>query len=51
MYGDQVKTIAMTGKLTDGLKDHLIRLKVDKILGKPFLISALKEVIFDLIKE
>ncbi|MCO4783288.1 MAG: response regulator [Candidatus Cloacimonetes bacterium] len=47
-FGDKVKTIAVTGKLTDGLLDELSLLKVDKTMAKPFLVSTLKDEIYKL---
>jgi signal transduction histidine kinase len=45
-YAGKIKTIAVTGKLTDDLLEKLSLLKVDKVMAKPFLISALKTEIF-----
>ncbi|PCJ18211.1 MAG: hypothetical protein COB02_11525 [Candidatus Cloacimonadota bacterium] len=50
-YAGKVKTIAMTGKLVDDLSEELSDLKVENILSKPFLVSDLKDIIFNMFRE
>lgn len=47
-YSNKIKTIAVTGKLTDSLVEELTVLEVDKIMAKPFLVGTLKDEIYRL---